>query len=186
MGSALGGDDLRACGEVEVGLAHVAEPDAVACADFVMDGQVDRNGLVDAVAGSASMAGGGSPDRTVRLGGAEGGKRSGEAGGSCAAEASKRMQGLGGRGDEHVMLDAIVTVVDLRGEPGRQDGEDGADGEVVGAGKTGQIGGERFPGDGGDSSWQRRSVRGYVGNRVGHLSQVVRRVLLRRRLPVPG
>ena len=63
----LGGDDLRAGGEVEVGLAGVTEPDAVTRADLVVDRQVDGDGLVDPVAGGAPLAGGGSPDGAVRV-----------------------------------------------------------------------------------------------------------------------
>ena len=51
----LGGDDLGAGGEVELGLTLVAEPDAVTGADLVVGGQVDGNGLADAVAGGAPV-----------------------------------------------------------------------------------------------------------------------------------
>jgi hypothetical protein len=50
----LGGDDFWAGGEVELGLAGVAEPDAVADADLVVGGQVDGDWLVDAPAGAGS------------------------------------------------------------------------------------------------------------------------------------
>jgi hypothetical protein len=42
----LGCDDFGAGGHVEVGLAGVAEPDAVACADFQVNRQVDGMGSV--------------------------------------------------------------------------------------------------------------------------------------------
>src|SRR6266508_4804134 len=118
VGPVLGGDDLWAGGEVEVGLVGVAEPDAVAGADLAVGGQVNGDGLEDAAAGGASVAGGGSADRAVQGGGAEGWKRVGEAGGSCAGEAGERVQGVGGCGGEHVVLGALVGVVGLGGEPG--------------------------------------------------------------------
>jgi hypothetical protein len=71
----LGGDDLRAGGEVEVGLAGVAEPDAVAGADLVVGGQVNGDGLADAAAGGAPVTGGGGADRAGCAGDAEGRKR---------------------------------------------------------------------------------------------------------------
>ena len=127
----LGGDDFRAGGEVELGLAGVAEPDAVTGADLVVGGQVDGNGLMDAVAGGAPVAGGGGPDGAVRVGGAEGGESAGEAGRGCAGEVGERVQGVSGCGDEHVVPGAVVAVADLRGEPGGQDGKHLGEGEVV-------------------------------------------------------
>jgi hypothetical protein len=129
----LGGDDLRAGGEVEVGLAGVAEPDAVAGAGLLVGGQVNGDGLEDAAAGGASVAGGGSADRAVRVGAAEGWERVGESGGTCAVETGECVQGIGGCWGEHVVLGALIGIVDLGGEPGGQDGEDFADGQVVAA-----------------------------------------------------
>jgi hypothetical protein len=59
--SALRLDDLGAGGDVEIEVVGVAAPDAVTGADPVMDGQGDRNSLVDAAVGGASGAGGGNP-----------------------------------------------------------------------------------------------------------------------------
>src|SRR5438034_5477422 len=117
-GPVVGGDDLRAGGEVELGLAGVTEPDAVTGADLAVGGQVDGNGLADAVAGGAPAAGGGSPHGAVRVGGAEGGQRAGQAGGGGAGEAGERAQGLVGCGDEPVVLGAVVAGAGLGGEPG--------------------------------------------------------------------
>src|SRR5437016_2212545 len=99
------------------------EPDAVAGAYLVVSGQVDGDGLADAAAGGASVAGGGSPDGVVRADGAECGERAGETVGSRAGEAGECVQGAGGCGDEHVVLGAVVAVADLGGEPGGQDGQ---------------------------------------------------------------
>ena len=72
---------------------------------------MDGDGLADAAAGGASVAGGGGPDGVVRAGGAECGERAGEAVGSRAGEAGECAQGVGGCGDEHVVLGAVVTVL---------------------------------------------------------------------------
>ena len=82
----LSGDDFGACGEVEVGLTEIAEPDAVAGADLVVNGQVNGDGLVDAPACCASVAGGGGPGGARRIGCGERRKCVGEGGGSCAGE----------------------------------------------------------------------------------------------------
>src|SRR6266508_3395594 len=58
VGPVLGGDDLWAGGEVEVGLVGVAEPDAVAGADLAVGGQVNGDGLEDAAACRASVVAG--------------------------------------------------------------------------------------------------------------------------------
>lgn len=144
----LGCGDLRASGEVEVGFTEIAEPDSVPCADLVVDRQVDGDGLADAEAGGAPMAGGRGPDRAFV--GAEGGERVGKAGGSVAGEVSEFAQGLGGCGGEHVVLGSIVEVLGLRGEPGGQHCQYFGDSEVVGLGSPGQIGAEGFPCDRGN------------------------------------
>ncbi len=178
----LGGDDLRAGGEVEVGLAGVTEPDAVTGADLAVGGQVDGNGLADAVAGGAPVAGSGSPHGAVRVGGAESGQRAGQAGGGGAGEAGERVQGLSGCGDEHVVLGAIVAVADLRGEPGGQDGKYLGEGEVVGVGQPGQEGDEHLSGDRGDRSRQGRHAEG----KSGGPGQALRSLLPRLGLPAAG
>ena len=66
-GLILGGDDLRAGGEVGLRLAGVAGADAVTGADLVVGGQVDKDGLVDAAAGGAPAVGGGGPDGAAAL-----------------------------------------------------------------------------------------------------------------------
>lgn len=169
-----------------MGLSGVAEPDAVAGADLAVSGQVDGDGLADAVAGGAPVAGGGGPDGAVPAGGGEGGERAGEAVGICAGEAGERVQGLGGCGDERVVLGAVVAVAGLGGEPGGQDGEYLGDGEVAGAGQAGQVGDECLPGDRGDGPWQCRRVSGPGGWRAGYAGQVRRRILLCGRLPAAG
>jgi hypothetical protein len=175
VGPVLGGDDLRAGGEVEVGLAGVAQPDAVAGADLVVGGQVNGDGLVDAAAG------GSSPGGAVRAGGGEGGERAGKVGGGCAGEVGERIQGLG-CGDEHVVLGAVAAVAGLRGEPGGQDGEHLGEGEVVGVGEPGQVGDEHLSGDRGDRSRQGRRV----GGKAGGPGRALRSLLPRLGLPAAG
>lgn len=176
----LSGGDLGAGGEVEVGLAGVAEPDAVPGADLVVGGQANGDGLRDAAACGASVAGGGDPDRAMRAGGTECRKRVGEADGIHAGEAGEGVQRFGGCGGEHVVLGAFVRVVALRGEPGRQDGEDFADGEVVGGGEAGQVGGQHLSSDGADLSWKHGGVGGCNAGGLGWiLLAAVRRNWLR-------
>src|SRR5260370_23245604 len=67
------------------------EPDAVPRAYLVVNGQVHGDGLVHAAVGGAFVAGDGGPERVVRIGGAEGRERVGEAGGGGR-------RGGGGRG----------------------------------------------------------------------------------------
>jgi hypothetical protein len=141
-------------GDVEGRLVAVAEPDGVAGADLAMCGQADRDGPGDAAAGGAPEAAGSSPDGAVVPGGGEGGEGAGKAAGACAGQAGKRVQGLGLGWDEHVVLGPVVAAAGLGGEPGGQDGEHLGEGEVVGEGQPGQVGGERLPGDRGDGPRQ--------------------------------
>ncbi len=62
----LGGDDLRAGREIGLGPAGTGQPYAVAGADLLVSRDVHGDRLVDAAGGSATLAGGGGPDRVWR------------------------------------------------------------------------------------------------------------------------
>jgi hypothetical protein len=78
----------------------------------------------------------------------------------------------------------FVGVVGLGGEPGRQDGKEFADGEVVAGGHAGQVGDERLCGDWRDSPRQHWGACGRVDTWAGNLDWLPRSRLLGGRLQV--
>jgi hypothetical protein len=139
----LGDDDVRACGKVERRLVSVAEPGIVAGAEPVMGGDPDGNRLADAAAGRAPVAGGSGPvGDGVPCCRCEDGERTGQAVWVRAGEVGKCVQCLALGRNERVMPGPFVAAAGLRGEPGGQDGKYLGEGDVVGCGESGQVGGE--------------------------------------------